>query len=400
MTSGVNLRVNSSKQLHSRRNLILALSGLGFAAFAAQQCGLIGSLPSFSSSSGSILLGGRYRLDNIVPTAYQSYEQYKDNFLFKFDLVNNRLEQVRSLTPAHCTQPNPLNSLVVACATRRSNRVSLFDWTSQQEISAFVTGPSQYVYGHSAFTADGKKLLVPAVDIGTNPLKSKTKPQGILYILDVPSLKLSDQISLGSYKAHDIVAIGSDRYVCGLLGENPGIASFGIVDYAAKSFQSYSKKVEGLSKILAINHLKKENDVIYGIGNIFEDTRLKAGGMLKFEIENQRISLSFPIGLNRAFSEVLSIEFDNETGYAWITVPDQNIVIVWNVKKDQLVSILDVFSVPSSVILAASIDAIVIGTSRGIKAFDRKSLKNLNRLDEKWGQLDLNKFAAAHTRII
>lgn len=386
-----------SKKL-KRRSALKVLGSAGLAGlFGYGGIKMYRRFAADTVAGGSVILGGKYRdYAQPEPFAYRAHDFYRENFLYRLDLRQNSFEEIASKTPAHSTDPHPLEPNLVLCSSRRSDRASLFDWKTKKEISSIITEKDEFVFGHGAFTEDGRHALIAIIDFSLN----SKKPHGLFYVVEVPSLKKVDVINAGEFKSHDISQIGGDIFVSGTLSERPGTASFGVVDFKNRKFQGHSKKIENFEKYLTINHVKKHGSAVYGLGNVFEDRALKSGTLVKFDLADNEINLEFAIGDHGALNEVLSIEYDNQTDYVWMTVPTQNAVIVWDAHNDRLVNIIKDWPLPTSVIRAPFIDAMLIGTEKGFKAFDRKTFKNRPGFDSKWEGLNIKNFAAAHTRII
>lgn len=381
----------------SRREIILAIGGLG--AVGAISSTIYTLLPSNNEQveHGSTILGGKYQIDDSTSIfGYTDHSILQANFLYRINILTDKIEESHSLTGAHSTEPHPRFKNIVCCVMKRSNRISLFDWNSKQEIQSYILPHQQYFNGHAAFSQDGTKILVSGLSLVENILR----PKGFIYIFDFPSLKLVDQIVMGGFKAHEIRAIGNNQFVCGLLGENKGHINFGILDLDHLSLKVYSKLIDNFTGYLAINHIAISGNMVSGLGNVIESNSLKNGGLFQFDVNSKEINTSVPIGGYDLKSELLSACFDTSTGYTWVTVPGQQMIFVWDMRKNILVSTIKTSGRPFSLVQASAIDAIVVGTSDGMRVYDRQTLKNRVQKEEKWSALKLNSMSAAHTRII
>lgn len=389
--------VNENDVRLSRREIILAIGGLSAIAAAGYSGRQILKNSALSSQQGSIIYGGKYPSeDRSMPFGYKDYSEYKENSLYRLDVLSNKIDESYSLTGAHSTEPHPKLQHIVCCVMKRSNRISLFDWDYKKEIASYVLPKDEYFNGHAAFSMGGSKILVS----GLSYVEDKVRPKGLIYIFDFPSLTLENQIFMGEFKAHEMKSIGKDQFVCGLLGGDPGRINFGILDLHKLKLFVYFKETQKFKSHLAINHLALNGNIASGLGNIIENNVIKKGGLFRFDIASKEISIDFDIGSYNINTEMLSTWTDRETGYVWMTVPLQGLVLVWDMRKNDMVSIIKCATMPLSVVEASSIDSIIIGTSGGMKAYDRKTLENRNKLDEKWSALKLNSVSAAHTRII
>ncbi len=356
-----------------------------------------------STSSETRLLGGKYQppTTNFDPFGYDRHSTYSNSKIYNINLRDNSIGEFAVRTPTHGIQRHPNNSNLLACSSKRSDLISIVDLKNGKE-TAFAQAPAgTFFNGHTVFADQGKYLIATCTDI----TGGRNTGKGFFQIYETPGLKPIDRIELGSLRAHDLVEIRPDVFVAGLFGGTAGSLHFGTFDFHKLKFVAYSAPlpVDREGKLdLSITHVSYDprTKTVFGIANAFEKNRLTIGTICRFNCNSNEVSWDFLPGKHNVGLELLSLVYDEETNYLWATIPHQNAVLVWDVKTKALLTVIESWHFPQSVSLASNIDAIVIGSSAGLKAHHRKNFRHLPKVDHRWSQLSLNSYLAPHSRIL
>ena len=218
-----------------RRDLILGLSTIGLASLFGKEIYNYLQINSFNTSSGARFLGGANKLfPGYITSEFYPHHFYKDSFIFIFNTTQNKFDIIPVKSQAHAVVPSPVDSNLLACSSRRSDRLFLYDQKLNRE-SAAVTSPSGlFYYGHSAFSNDGKQLIANVVN----------KNESHIHIYDTANLRLQNSIDLGKIKSHDILAIDQNQYLlAGSDSNSPTTVYFFIFNSSLGTFKNYSKKI-------------------------------------------------------------------------------------------------------------------------------------------------------------
>lgn len=355
-----------------------------------------------ASTDGWDFWGGKYRApSNLDPFGYDQSQLFIGKSIFHINLRNNDIREHSLNTPVHAILPHPLEPRWLACSSKRADAIGIFDLKNSKEIGFASTPRGVFFNGHAAFADNGKVLIATCTDNRQGIYKSK----GHFQLYRVPDLKPLEQIPMGRLRAHDLIEVRPDQYVAGLFGGSNDTLNFGTFDFQKMIFKSHTKKVQhtlGKAMDFSVTHVEfdRSQDRVIGLANIFENGRLTKGTICQFSCEANTIDFDFMPGKHNINLEQLSLAYDKETGYLWLTIPQQNAVLVWDLINKSLLNVIESWHLPQSVSLASNIDAVLIGSADGLKAHHRTSFRNLTQLDKKWTKLNLSSHLAPHSRLI
>ena len=113
------------------------------------------------------------------------------------------------------------------------------------------------------------------------------------------------------------------------------------------------------------------------------------------------VKTEMPLGLNGLTNEMLSLDYDPATQYAWITLPSENRIQVWDLKSDSLVKTLEFGNeLPSSVSYFDQLEMTIVSTKQRFYAFHSKTLARLTTAEETFPHQMLSDRVCSHTRIL
>lgn len=377
-----------------RRDFLVSLSTVGVAAaFGPQLLSYLSSKPKVASQRSSTLIGAKYQLfPDFQPFAMYPNQMFKDNYVFKWDVKKNNFETIKINGPAHYCEQHPIERSIVACPSRFSDRISIFDWKTQKEAAVFTASDGHYFYGHAAFNDNGSLVLAPLSKNGN----------GFIYIFETEGLKVVDIVQMGPNTAHDIQTLGNNKFVFGLTSlPSVDTVRFGVFDLSQKKFDVFSQNMGQAGQVYSVNHMKQFGHTVFASNNVRENGLLTTGNLVKFNTETHAIESVFDIGVNTIATEIFNVEYDHETDYLWLSVPFDNNLLVWNAKADKLVASISESEGKRqrSCHLVTEIDAMVVGFSRSFKAYDRKTIREIPSLSHDWSKDNLKDYIASHTRI-
>ena len=386
---------------HSRRAFLQTASSWAAWLATVSYGGLAHAMTT--KVSGWNLWGGKYAAPSagIDAFGYYNFGSYQKSQLFHLDLKHGSIAEHSLRTPTHAILQHPAEERWLACSSKRTDAISLFDRKTGKEIAFAVAPKGCFFNGHTVFAEGGKFLIAT----GTDNLDGKFKSTGYLQVYSVPDLKPLDTVQLGRVRAHDLVEVRKDTYVAGLFGGERSGLHFGVFDFQKREFKTHSKYLNNVPQKgldLSITHVTfdpKSNSVM-ALANAFEVDHLTKGTVCRFDCATNEVSYAFTPGNHNLNLELLSLAYDDETGYLWITVPQQNAVLVWDTNRRSFVTVIESWRFPQSVSLAANIDAVLIGSASGLKAHHRQNFRHMKKIDTKWESLSLNAFLAPHTRLI
>lgn len=374
----------------SRRDILLALGGLGLGAFFNDVDVL--AFASSTSGTGQKLLGGRFRIEgSFDPRGYHLSERFQARIAYRYDAGSNEVREIETKAAAHVIETHPFDMALSAVSSRRMDTLSIVDWNARREIATHKFDRNRFFYGHCSFSQNGNKLLATAVHLDDQI--------GRIYVFDFPSLKVLDVIVLNTGAPHDISAVGNDRFILGVGCTEKLPAQFVVFNLKTRQL-SFHPTLFGPGSNMELIHLKMSGHHVHGALNLKSKGKLDIGGLAQFDLRDSGVSIPMPPGASPAKSEILSVEFDDETGFAWLTVPWQSLVVIWDVRNKRPIHSITTPAAVNSVSLLPAFDAMVVGGVFGFSVFDRKTFKPLPRLEAKLPSKIVRGYQVAHSRIV
>lgn len=330
---------------------------------------------------------------NFDPRSSTSSKQYLNKSVFDFDLRTGTVRTVDTDVAGHVVEANPTDINISAVSSRRSDALALIDWKKERQIAFHQFEGSQRCYGHSAFSENGRELLVPAYS-------SEDPYLGMLYRFEVPTLKLIEKINLKRGSAHELLSIGDGKYLFGALSDDTNPAAFGIYNDQTKETAYYPSEFIKAGARYQIGHLKRfGNKVIGGLNRVTKAGKLE-GALVAIDLANSSVKTEIPLGQFNLLTELLSLEFDPVSEFIWVTVPFSKAVVIWNWKSHQVVKVLAFPKDPTFVSAIPDREIVIIGTENQLFAYDSKSGSRMEGVDSKWPNKFLKGRYCAHSRLI
>ena len=276
---------------------------------------------------------------------------------------------------------------------RRADALSLVDWKQSKEIVVHHLEDG-FLYGHAAFTQDGQSILAPGV--------SKEDYQGRIFQFEVPSLKLQKTYLVGPWSPHDIIAIGAELFAFGLYNSDvPNRPKFGLLDTSTGRTE-FLPGPNLSTQTIPINygHLKRHGDSTYaGFNHLENGLSTGGGGISIFNFNSKTSEILIPLGQFNILNEILSLEFDPEFQNLWFTVPNQNNLYIWSMRKNSLLRTITTPSKIKSISLLTSINAMAVGSADGFIGYDRETAERLDSFDHLWPANFFYGMSSSHSRI-
>lgn len=322
---------------------------------------------------------------------------FEDKIVCEYCFNSGRYKVVPIKTEGHVSETHPFDSNLSIVYSRFSGTISIIDWRLQKEIALFEYPKGVHAYGHGAFSDDGKFIYVSSTD---GYIRDEG---GALYVLDSLTLKVVDTIRMPFGPPHDIISIGNNEFLFGTDGEDKQ-GAFTIFNSKTKKFFYFPISTENSKQNKILIHMERVGRKVlsnYQVKVASADDILRQGGIVSFDLDTKKIETVIPIGSFDVSSEMLSLKYDPVSSYFWYTVPAQNIVIVWDLKKQNLVTVIPMPARVSSVSFLPGIEAVLVGTKDSFYIYDSTKLTRNSKLES---QLSFQKLAArglyhTHTRI-
>ena len=375
----------------TRRHFLYGASTLGISALAMSQL-LSHFLVDKKLKQSSKIMGGRNAaMPGFRAESNYSIDAFSQKSVYRIDPLHQVFQIIDTKVPGHVVEPHPLDFELAAVIPRRADALSFVDWKKSKEIVVHRLEDA-FLYGHAAFTEDGQSILATGLN--------KKDNQGRIFQFKVPSLKLQNAYSLGPGSPHDIIAIGPELFVFGLYNsEVPNRPQFGLLDTSTGRTELLPGPSLSTETIpISYGHLKRHGDSIYAGFNQLEN-ELQRGGISIFNFNSRTSEILIPLGQFNISNEILSLEFDPEFQNLWFTVPNQDNLYVWSMRKNSLLRTIKAPSKVKSISLLTSINAIAVGSADGFIGYDRETAERLDSFDHLWPANFFYGMSSSHSRI-
>jgi hypothetical protein len=375
----------------SRRQFLTSAATLSVAGALAPYA-KVAKLSQTRDLDSKIIRAGHFKFEpNQTALEYYSADDFKHKTVFEWNFKTGAVEHFDTSTVVHVVETHPVDSRLTALGTKRTNQISLVDWKSKREVTKSRFGKNQYYYGHAVFTDDGKHIITSSYVRGA---------ASQICILEVPSLKIVDSVTLPRSIAHEIVNMGNNRFLFGIGAENEHPVAFGIFDFTTKEIQFFDTEFGVGEPEMAITHLKDCGDRY--IANVNLWSNLSDGALVSFDPKTNQVKTEITLGAEGLHSEMLSFEFDPTTHHAWITLPRQNEIKIWNLATDSLVKTLEFKrdQSPTAVSYIPQLSLALVTTPSRFLAFDSNTLRRRVEFESKVPNSLLFGGFTAHTRLV
>ncbi len=392
-------------RLNRRELLIGAVGATTAAAFAAllpRDRALFQSSIFNSSDPRSRLRGGYYQRPrfNYIPNALYSADAATEKHAFEWDLKTGAHKLVETTLPTHVVETHPIETQLSILTTQKTGRASIVDWSLAKQVTAVDLPEGGFFYGHMVFSNDGSKVL------GAIFLKDQGAGVGIF---EFPSLRLSGFVPTPMGAAHDIVSLGASEksskelFLFGMARKENGSPSFALFDLDQMKVREIDTGLPARETPPTIPHLKDCGDHI--IANLQEARKaghLKNGELISFDKKTQTARTEIRVGLLDFDTDMLSLEYDPVRDFAWITVPYQNRIEVWDLRRGQSVQHITFPSdvTPTSVSFLPDQELVIVTSQTRFFAFNASDASQNAKLEENFPHLLLRAGHTAHTRLI
>lgn len=312
-------------------------------------------------------------------------------FAFEWDFASGESRLVEATLPIHIVDTHHIDRNLSILTSQKTNRMALIDWSVGREVKAIELADAGYFYGHALYSDDGTKILVPIFQgPGTSGFA----------IFEFPSLKQIDFIATSRGAAHQAIPLGGDTFFFGTTSDASKPNAFGILNLSSRSVRYIETGFGNSPKKTVVAHMKDCGDhVIANLQEPGNNGYLTNGALISFDKKTETTRAVIGRGVLDFNTDMLSIDFDPTSGYAWITVPYQNRIEVWNVARGSLVKTLH-FPIevqPTAISRLEDRDLVVVTTGHRFFAYNAKSIVRISTAEEKMPHHLLNGGHCAHT---
>jgi hypothetical protein len=327
---------------------------------------------------------------------FYSSEVFENKSVYSWNYKTGNLKIIPISTEGHVVETHPRDKSLSVIVSRFGGRLSLVNWEKETEITFYQLPQGEYFYGHCAFSENGEYVVASGVNT-----KEKDST-GILYVFETLNLKLVSVINIPRGLAHDLINIKKNEFLVSCSGYAKESA-FIIFDYDQKKFTYYPVSATHSNKVTSIGHFKKFGNKIFA--NFQELVPLGGrdseaqGALISFDLKNFGIKFEMPFGVTEIHSEMLSLEYDPDTKWAWITLPAQHRVVVWDTDKNELKKIIHTAGVVTSITLLPELKTVFMGVVGQFMAFHSQTLERIETIESTWKHQQLSTFYCAHSRL-
>jgi hypothetical protein len=377
----------------NRRMFLLAASSIGVAAAVAKY------FPSQTSASKSVnparLRGGGFLQGSLFSpkVRYHLSTEFTDGLIFDLDFANLKLRYSSTDIAVHVIETHPFDRELTVLATKRADKMALFDWRTHRQIADHRLENREFFYGHSVFTDDGRLLLATTFD--------EKVSRGAISIFDVPTLKRVAMVNVGAGSAHEICPLGGNRFIFG--HRHGDVMAFGKFDLATHSIENFPTEFHTKNGAFSMTHLKDCGDTFVANMNTYDPVsdQIGAGALVSIHKQTLQVKTEIPLGASGLGAEMLSLDYDPSTDYVWITIPTIGKIKIWNLGTDSLVTTLDFGNeLPTGLSNVPNKGLTIVTTAQRFFVFDSKTLKRQESIESRWPHEVLSGRLCAHTRIV
>ncbi len=381
----------------SRRQLLLTAATLA-------ACGAVASfLPwrNWVSSSTStplasqLLRGGFFhRPPNYPPGTYYQASTALQRFAFEWDLNSGKNRIIEVSVPTHIADTHHIDRNLSVLGSQKTSHISLVDWKAGREIATHELPNQSYFYGHSAFTEDGTIMLAPMLEYTMTP--------GI-GVFEFPSLKQIDFIKTEFGPAHQLAQLGNDEFFFGSSTKPMTANAIGLFNLKTRSVSYVNTGFGFEERRTVVAHVKDcGSSLIANVQRDGDNGYLTSGALISFDKTTRTVKTVIDRGALDFNTDMLSIDFDPSTGYAWITVPYQGRIEIWNLSAGSHVRTLKFKdgTRPTAISRWEDRNEVIVTTGHRFFAYDSKTGERREKSEQAWPHHLLDGGHCAHTRIV
>ncbi|CAN5677169.1 hypothetical protein BH10BDE1_BH10BDE1_17020 [soil metagenome] len=324
---------------------------------------------------------------------YLSADDVHQKSVFEWNIKNGNIRAFDTSTVVHVVETHPIDANLAVLGTKRTDQISMIDWNLKKEIFRNRLPLGQHFYGHAVFSDDGKYIVTSVHNrVGRSQI----------CILEVPSLKIVDSIMVPHGTAHEMVNVGKNQFLFGVGNDQKHSVAFGMFDLATKQIIFYETEFGPSNNVLSITHLKDCGDRYIANVNLWNDLEATRGALVSIDLKTKTVKTEIPLGDADLLSEMLSFEFEPFRDHAWITLPRQNQIKVWNLKTDSLVKTIGLgrSESPTAVTYLSQLDLSIVTTQSQFFAFDAKTFQRREAFEKTVPNSLLCGGVTAHTRLV
>ncbi|CAN5676896.1 hypothetical protein BH10BDE1_BH10BDE1_17010 [soil metagenome] len=348
--------------------------------------------PAISTKRKTRLRAGHYHAaQGMDVSGLYLASAYKSRAVFEWNFETGETHKVETQTVVHVVETSPIDDSLSVLATKRTDRMSMFDWNERKEISTRQLSLGEFYYGHAAFTPDGSLVLAPKVD-----------SSGAAWIeaLEVPTLRLVESYPVPRGSAHEICSVGGSKFVFSVGQSSNQPPAFVFFDLAGTKFEYVDVPIESEGKSLTMTHLKDCGDRYVGNINVETSSTLLDGAVVSIRKSDHFVKTEIPLSSNGLTTELLSFEYDPVRRFVWVTIPHQSLIVVWNLATDSVAKKIRTPSGAFSVSLLPTLDVVVVASRTGFFAFDPATLERREAFEKKVPNELLNGGKSSHSRLV
>lgn len=243
----------------------------------------------------------------------------------------------------HTVDQNPLHPEQAVSLQKWGTMGALFNLKTKSTINFIHAINSYMFFGHGLFSPDGKSFICAEQNIN--------EKGGQLVVRSVPDMKVIGQMSAYGDDPHECHSFDGGKTIMVANNRNPdGVGSVTWIDPISGKLV---RKISFSAQNFAPSHMDLSHDGWYCLGGKqYKSTNTKdAADLISFISPSGEVfAPKIPDDISRrVYEEALSVKFMGKTGMVAITVPQSDLVLIMDYKKQTLVEALDL-EIPKGVL--------------------------------------------------
>lgn len=236
----------------------------------------------------------------------------------------------------HTVNQNAVHLEQVASIQKWGTLGAILNIKSKSIINFIHAVDSRMFFGHCLFSADGKTLVCTEANID--------EKDGLLVLRSVPDMKIIGQMSSYGKLPHECHSFNGGKTI--VTANCHTEAGFGNVAWVDFQSGKLLKKVTFDKQNFAPSHMDMSHDGWFCFGGRQynkDPERKDAKDLISFISPSGEVFIpKIPDDISkRSSGEALSISFVGKTGLVAITIPESNLLLMINYKKQTLVEAFD-----------------------------------------------------------